>query len=48
VSGPVTNALFAPPAASFTACPAAHDLSADWIADVSRLLSLGTPPEVTF
>src|SRR5882672_3940211 len=47
VSGPVTKASFEPLVVSFTACPTAQAPRADWMAEVSRLVSLGTPPEGT-
>src|SRR5579862_7960082 len=41
------NALFDPLATRRTACPEAQALSADWMRDVSMVLSLGTPSVAT-
>lgn len=42
------NELFEPLVTSLTACPEAQPLSAAWMVEVSRLLSLGTAPLATF
>jgi hypothetical protein len=47
LSGPVTKALLAPLVVSLSAFPEPQSSRAAWIRDVSREVSLGTPPDAT-